>query len=66
MEATEPVKSAPAHATPARGQTNTGKEAGAQGVRQLGQGHAASQWHDQVPEEGPRINMMEGTKVSWF
>ena len=32
MEAAQPVKSAPASTTPARGQTNTGEEAGEQGV----------------------------------
>lgn len=61
MEAAELVKSTPACTTPARRQTDMSKKAGARGVGQLGQGHAASWWHSQVPEEGPRINMTEGT-----
>lgn len=61
MEAAEPVKSTPARTTPARGQTDMGEEAGARRVGQLGQGHAASQWHTRVPEEGVRINRMQGT-----
>lgn len=60
MDANEPVKSMPARTTPARGQTDMGEEAGAQGVGQLSQGDT-SRWQSRVPEEEPEINGAEGT-----